>query len=141
MYIGNVMLLVLNLPLIPVFAKITKVPLSIMNPLICLICLFGAYTTSNNYIDILIAVGFGVFGYLARKFEFEEAPLLLGFILGPMMEVSFRQSLIISKGNFAFFFARPISATMLAAACLLFISPIIWKVIKKKKPLIDKDLN
>jgi putative tricarboxylic transport membrane protein len=125
--------LILNLPLIPLFAKITRVPLSIMNPLICLICLFAAYTTSGSHIDILIALVFGVFGYLARKFQFEEAPLLLGFILGPIMEVSFRQSLIISKGNFRFFFARPISAAMLAAAVLLVVSPLIWKVAAVKR--------
>lgn len=129
MYIGNVMLLILNLPLIPIFVRLLKVPKTILHPIICLICLFGAYTINNNPVDIVIVVVFGVFGYLMKKFEFEEAPLILGFILGPLIELSLRQSLIISEGTFRFFFKSPISSVMLGIAILILLTPVLVKII------------
>lgn len=131
MYIGNVMLLILNLPLVGLFAKIAFVPTSIMNPIIVFICFLGAYGVNNNPMDILIMIFFGVLGYLLEKLDFEPAPLLLAFILGPMMEVALRQSLIISRGTgFAIFFSRPISAIMLSVAIILYFSPLMTKIIK-----------
>lgn len=132
MYIGNVMLLILNLPLVGLFAKIAFVPTSIMNPIIAFICVLGAYGVNNNPFDILIMVIFGIFGYFAEKLDFEPAPLLLGFILGPMMEVALRQSLILSKGTgFAIFFSRPISAITLSVAIVLYFSPLFTKLLKR----------
>jgi putative tricarboxylic transport membrane protein len=131
MYIGNVMLLVLNLPLVGLFAKIAFVPTSIMNPIIAFICILGAYGVNNNPFDILVMVIFGIFGFLAEKLDFEAAPLLLAFILGPMMEVALRQSLILSRGSgFSIFFSRPISAVTLSIAILLYFSPLLTKAIK-----------
>jgi putative tricarboxylic transport membrane protein len=106
MYIGNGMLLILNLPLIGIWVKILKVPYNILFPLILLFCFLGVYSLNNNIYEILIMLIFGVFGYLMRKFEFEGAPFLLAMVLGPMMEIAFRQSLI--YGDPLIFFKSPI---------------------------------
>ena len=132
MYIGNVMLLVLNLPLVGLFARIAYVPSSIMNPIIAYICVFGAYGVSNNPFDIVIMAIFGIFGYFMEKLDFEPAPLLLAFILGPMVEETLRQSLIISRGSFDIFFSRPISAVTMSVAILLYLSPLMRKILKKR---------
>ncbi|MBU0513762.1 MAG: tripartite tricarboxylate transporter permease [Proteobacteria bacterium] len=120
MYLGNAMLLILNLPLIPMWVRLLKVPYRIMFPLIILFCLIGVYTIQNSIFDVIIMLVFSVIGYVMKKYEFEEAPLVLAFILGPMIENAFRQSLIISDGNLFVFFTRPISAVMVSAAILLF---------------------
>jgi putative tricarboxylic transport membrane protein len=127
MYVGNIMLLVLNLPLIGLFVKITTLPSSIMGPIIVLVCLVGAYGVSNNPMDILVMVIFGVVGYLMGKFGYEPAPLVLAFVLGPMIEISLRQSLILSEGNFTIFFMRPIAGVLLGAAILMLLAPMIRK--------------
>jgi putative tricarboxylic transport membrane protein len=125
MYIGNAMLLVLNLPLIGLFTKIAKVPEAIMGSIITLVCLIGAYGVNNNPMDILVMVVFGILGYLMKKFKYEPAPFLLAFILGPMIEISLRQSLIVSRGSFMIFFSRPISAVLLGLAILLLVTPAV----------------
>jgi putative tricarboxylic transport membrane protein len=119
MYIGNGMLLLLNLPLIGMWVKILKIPYHLLFPLILLFCLIGVYTINNNATEILIMLIFGFIGYLARKFEFEAAPFLLALVLGPLLENNLRESLLISKGSSAIFFTRPISASVLAAALLM----------------------
>jgi putative tricarboxylic transport membrane protein len=122
MYIGNIMLLLLNLPLIGLWVKVLKVPYRILMPLILLFCLIGAYSLGNNIWDLVLMIIFGVFGYLLRKLNYEEAPLLLAFILGPLIETNFRQSLIMSGGSFMIFVNRPISAVALVISGILFIS-------------------
>mgnify|MGYP001028991676 CR=1 FL=1 len=122
MYLGNIMLLVLNLPLISLWIKILKVPYRILMPLIIIFCLIGAYSINNNIWDIVIMGIFGIIGYILRKFDYEEAPLMLGFILGPIFETAFRQSLIISNGQLSIFIIRPISLLCIAVAAFLFIS-------------------
>ena len=135
MYIGNVMLLVLNLPLIGIWVKLLKVPYNILFPLILLFCFLGVYSLNNNIYEILIMIIFGVFGYLIRKFGFEGAPFLLAMVLGPMMEIAFRQSLI--YGDPLIFFKRPISATLLFIALLLLITPLFSKITRKRKELSE----
>jgi putative tricarboxylic transport membrane protein len=125
MYLGNVMLLVLNLPLIPMWVRLLKVPYEILFPLIILFCLIGVYTIQNSVFDVIVMMVFAVFGYVIKKYEFEEAPLILAFILGPTMEASFRQALIISDGNLMVFFMRPIAAVTVIAAISLFLSHTI----------------
>jgi putative tricarboxylic transport membrane protein len=122
MYIGNLMLVLLNLPLIGLWVKLLKVPYKILMPLILLFCLIGAYSINNNVVDVIIMIIFGIVGYILRKFDYEPAPLMLAFILGPMLETAFRQSLIISDGRFSIFVERPISAVGLLTAGLLLIS-------------------
>jgi putative tricarboxylic transport membrane protein len=120
MYVGNIMLLALNLPLIGIWVKLLKVPYYILFPLILLFCLIGAYSVNNSVTDIYLLVLFSFFGYLMRKFGFELAPLALAYVLSPMLETALRQSLSISNGSFFIFFLRPISAvTMLVVMSLL----------------------
>ncbi|MEW6668762.1 MAG: tripartite tricarboxylate transporter permease [Thermodesulfobacteriota bacterium] len=122
MYLGNIMLLFLNLPLIGLWVKVLKVPYRVLMPLILLFCFIGAYSINNSVSDVIIMIVFGVVGYILRRFDYEEAPLVMAFILGPMLEAAFRQSLIMSDGKFSIFLTRPISAVALVISALLFIS-------------------
>lgn len=129
MYIGNLMLLLLNLPLVGIWVKMLKIPYSILFPFILLFCLIGAYTVGNNFQDIIIMTIFGGLGFLMKRYGYEPAPLILAFVLGPMFENAFRQSLIISRGNPAIFVSRPISAAFIAVAALMLASPLIKKLL------------
>lgn len=125
MFIGNLMLLVLNLPLIGLFAKVAQMPPSYLIPVIVLASVLGAYGVNNNPVDIFLMLGFGVFGYFADKVGYSLAPLVLAFVLGPLMETSLRQSLILSQGDFSIFVERPISATLLALGAAFVIVPAL----------------
>lgn len=135
MYIGNIMLLALNLPLIQIWVRFLKIPYRILFPLIIMFCLIGAYSERGLAFDVFVVVVFGAVGYLMRKFEYEVAPLVLGFILGGMIESSLRTSLIMSDGSFLIFFRRPISATFLIIAVLLLGSNLIPFLKKRLKKL------
>jgi putative tricarboxylic transport membrane protein len=120
MYIGNVMLLVLNLPLIGLWVQVLKIPYRILFPLILLFCLIGVYSISGSIFDIYVMIAFGVLGYLMRKLGYEPAPLVLAFVLGPLMENNLRRALITYDGSFSVFVERPISlACLLLALALL----------------------
>lgn len=125
MYVGNAMLLVLNLPLMPMWVQILKVPYGILYPLILLFTLIGSYSLNNNVGDVIIMCVFGVVGFLMNKFQFEAAPLVLALVLGPMLEDNLRRSLLISGGIFAPFFSRPISAAFLIVSLAILISPLL----------------
>jgi putative tricarboxylic transport membrane protein len=133
MYIGNVMLLILNLPLIGIWVQLLKVPYAILMPLIIVFCIIGSYTIANSIMDVFFMLIFGVVGYLMKKLKYEAAPLILAFVLGPMLEYSLKQSLMVSKGSFKIFFSRPISATCLIIALILVVLPIIPRL-RKKRP-------
>ncbi len=136
MYIGNVMLLVLNLPLIGLWVKVLKVPYYLLYPLILLFCLIGAYSLNNSVGDVVVMLVFGIVGYLMRKFRYDGAPLVLALVLGPMMEEAFRQSLMLSKGDFSIFISRPLSLAFLVAAALLVIIPIVTQ--RKKLATLEE---
>lgn len=119
MWIGNAMLLIINLPLIGLWVRLLQVPYRLLFPAIVLFCCIGIYSINNNPLDVYLTAMFAVFGYALMKFGFEPAPLLLGFVLGRLMEEKLRQALSISRGNFATFIQEPLSATLLAAAVLL----------------------
>ena len=119
MWIGNVMLILLNLPLIGIWVKLLKVPYRLMYPAILVFCCIGVYTVNNSVFDVYVTAGFGLIGYLFFKLGCEPAPLLLGFVLGPMMEENFRRALLLSRGDFSTFFTRPLSLGLLIAATLL----------------------
>jgi putative tricarboxylic transport membrane protein len=138
MYIGNVMLLVLNLPLIGLWIKILKIPYGILFPLIIFFCFIGAYSLNNNIYDVLVMVIFGVFGYLMRKFDYEGAPFVLALVLGPMLENAFRQSLI--YGDPLIFIKHPISAVLLCVSLFLLISPF-FSAFSQKRKAIEKALE
>jgi putative tricarboxylic transport membrane protein len=133
MYLGNIMLLVINLPLIGIWVKILKLRYSLLFPLILFFCLIGAYTTGNTVQDIYVMMVFGVVGYLMKKFDYEPAPLVLALVLGPIMERAFRQTLIISDGSLSIFVTRPISAVFVFAALIILVSPLILKLLGKER--------
>ena len=124
MYTGNVMLLILNLPLIPLWVRVLKVPYYLLFPLIFLFCIIGIYSVNNNPMDIVVMGIFGAAGYLMRKFEYEPAPLVLAFVLGEKLEEVVRQALIYSRGDFGIFFRKPIAASFLIIAIVL----LLWSV-------------
>lgn len=137
MYIGNGMLLLMNLPIIGLWVRVLRVPFQILFPLILLFCLIGSYSIRNSFFDIVVMLIAGIAGYMLRKFDYEEAPLLLAFILGPMLEQAFRQSLIISNGALSIFFMRPISCIALVLAIGLFFSNFIG-AFRKGRDMIAK---
>ncbi|MEU4887025.1 tripartite tricarboxylate transporter permease [Streptomyces xinghaiensis] len=118
MYVGNLVLLILNLPLIPLFAKVLRTPQTLLVPLIVVFCVVGVYGQSFSVFDLWLLTGFGVLGFLMRSNGFPAAPLILGLILGGLMERSMRQALLISSGDFGTFLTKPISAALLAVAAL-----------------------
>jgi putative tricarboxylic transport membrane protein len=134
MYVGNAMLLVLNLPLIGLWIQLLKVPYRILFPLILLFCMIGVYSISSNIWDIVIMLIFGVLGYLMKKLEYEPVPLVLAFVLGRMLEESLRQSLVLSRGSLMIFVSRPISAAFLVAAAVLVVAPFIASRLKSAVP-------
>jgi putative tricarboxylic transport membrane protein len=136
MYVGNIMLLVLNLPLIPLWVKLLKIPYGILFPLILLFCLIGVYTVNNNAYEVLIMLIFGALGYLMRKAGFEPAPMLFAMVIGPIMETALRQSLLHSRGDFSIFFTRPISAVLISAAILLLFLPLLPRVGKHRETIV-----
>jgi putative tricarboxylic transport membrane protein len=141
MYIGNIMLLILNLPLISIWVQVLKIPYKILFPLILLFCLIGVYSVSNAVFDIYIMILFGIVGYLMKKFDYEGAPLVLAFVLGPLLENNLRKSLIMSQGDFSIFFTRPLSAVSLVLALLLLISPFIPWMRKKREEIPKEDIS
>jgi putative tricarboxylic transport membrane protein len=119
MYVGNVVLLVLNLPLVGLFVNILRVPYSYLYPSLLAFATLGVYAVNNSVVDVWIMGGAGVVGYVLRKLDFEIAPIILGLVLAPMLELSFRQSLAMSAGSYGIFLTHPISAGMLLVAFVL----------------------
>jgi putative tricarboxylic transport membrane protein len=133
MYIGNVMLLVLNLPLVPLFAQILRLPVHVLYPVIFGIAIVGVYSVSSSLFDVWMLAGFGLVGYLMRKLDYPSAPLILGLVLGDSMERALRQSLMMSQGELSILVSRPISATMLFLTLLVLIAPLFrranaWRI-------------
>jgi len=123
MYIGNFILLLLNLPFVPFFASILRIPKKILLPLVMLFCITGMYTVNNSVNDIWLMLSMGVLGYLMRKWVYDAAPLLLALVIGPKMEVAFRQSLMLSHGDFGVFVERPFSLAFLVVTLLFLLVP------------------
>jgi putative tricarboxylic transport membrane protein len=130
MYVGNVVLLILNLPLVGVFVNLLRIPYSYLYPAILCFCILGVYSVANSVVDVWIMLGMGAFGYALRKFGFEPAPIALGLILSPMLELSVRQSLAMSGGSFRIFIERPLAITMFVVAGLLILlalKPLVFR--------------
>ncbi len=141
MYVGNVLLLIINLPLIGLWVRLLRVPYSILFPLILLVCLIGSYALDKSTVDMSLMLFFGVLGYLLRKFGYETAPLILAFVLTPMFESALRQSLILSNGSFSIFFLRPISIGCMILAGMLLVTPVISVFLKKARGKREEDLS
>jgi putative tricarboxylic transport membrane protein len=132
MYIGNVMLLILNLPMIGLFVQLLKVPYSILSPLIVMFVLLGAYALNNSVTDVFATILFGILGYLMKRYGLESAPLVLAYVLGPMLENNLSKALIMARSDGAIiFFSRPISGTLLTLAILVLIYPMIRWLIRR----------
>ncbi|HET9405560.1 MAG TPA: tripartite tricarboxylate transporter permease [Burkholderiales bacterium] len=127
MYVGNVMLLVLNLPLIPLFAQILRLPVYVLYPVIFGISMVGVYSVSSSLFDVGLLTVFGLLGYAMRRLDYPAAPLILGLVLGDSMERALRQSLMMSQGELSILVSRPISATMLFLAVLILLAPMFKK--------------
>jgi len=133
MWMGNIMLLVINLPLIGIWVRMLTMPYQMLYPAILLFCCIGAYSINYSSVDVLSTAGFGLLGYIFYILDCEPAPLLLGFILGPMMEESLRRAMLISQGDPTVFFTRPISLAMLIGAALLLLLVIVPAARKKRE--------
>ena len=130
MYIGNMILLILNLPLVGIFVNLLRVPFRILFPIILLICLVGTYSVNSSLVELAILLIFGVLGYIFRKLDFDIAPFILALLIGPTIEMAFRQSLMRSAGSFSIFFESPIACTLIVLSCLLF----VWNVYRAVRP-------
>ena len=128
-WIGNVMLLILNLPLIGLLVKIITVPARILYSVVIFFICIGSYSVANNVLDVFVTLVFGLVGYLLMRLNYNAAPVLLGFILGPMMEENLRRSLVISRGDLTVFLDRPVSVGLLLVCLLLLLMPL-------RKPLM-----
>jgi TctA family transporter len=133
MWIGTAMLIILNLPLIGIWIKLLTVPYRYLFPAIVLFCSIGVFSTNNNTFDVWMVGIFGVVGYLFVKLGCEPAPLLLGFILGPMMEENLRRALLLSRGDWSVFVTRPLSASLLAVGALLLVIVLLPSIKKKRE--------
>ncbi|MBP1712183.1 MAG: hypothetical protein H6Q42_386 [Deltaproteobacteria bacterium] len=137
MYIGNGVLLLLNLPLVGIWVQVLRVPYFILAPFVVLLCIVGVYSTRTNVFDIWVMIIFGIIGYIFRKLAFEPGPLLLAFVLGTISERAFRQSLLMSKGSPLIFFERPVSAILMAALLFLILVQVLF-LFRKKSQSIDQ---
>ncbi len=127
MYVGNVMLLALNLPLVPLFAQVLRTPAYVLYPVILGVSLVGVFSASGSFFDLWLLAGFGVLGYVMRKLDYPAAPLILGLVLGGAMERALRQSLMMSDGSLSILVSRPVSAVMLSLAVLILLVPLFNK--------------
>jgi TctA family transporter len=127
MWIGNCLLLILNLPLVGIWVQLLKIPKLILFFLIVVVCIFGTYSINNNWFDVWLLIPFTMLGLIFRKLDCSPAPLALGFVIGPMLEEYMRRSLTISQGDWMIFLERPISLTLLSVAMLLIIVSIFYK--------------
>lgn len=139
MWIGNAMLLVINLPLIGLWVRLLTIPYRLLYPAILLFCLVGVYSLNNRIFDVALAAGFGLLGYLFRKAKCEPGPLLLGFVLGPLLETNLRRALLISQGDASVFIERPISLTLLCATVLLLLLMILPNIRKSREEAFKGD--
>ena len=140
MWVGNLMLVILNLPLIGIWIRLLTVPYRFLFPAIVVFCGIGLYTTNNNNWDVYMGVLFGLIGYVFFKLQCEPAPLILGFILGPMMEENLRRALLLSRGDWSTFVTRPLSAGLLATAALMIVVVMLPAIRKKRQVTFREEL-
>jgi putative tricarboxylic transport membrane protein len=134
MYIGNAILLVMNLPLAGLFAQLLRVPYSWLYPPILALCVAGVYSQANSIEDVWMLVGFGALGWAMMRYDWPAAPMILGLVLGTIFENSLRQSMTLSHGSVGIFFTRPISATLLACALIAVMAPLAMRIYGRRLP-------
>jgi len=133
LYVGNVMLLILNLPLVGLWVKILKIPEPLLYGGILVFATLGTYGISRSILDLLLLYGMGLVGFLMRRFDFPAAPLIIGLILGPLAEKQFRNAMTISQGDWTVFLTRPLSASLLAVAALALLAPVLWRLARRRR--------
>jgi putative tricarboxylic transport membrane protein len=139
MYIGNVMLLILNLPLVPVFAQILRLPAYVLYPIILGVSMVGVYSIDQRLLDTWLVAFFGLLGYLMRKMEYPAAPLILGIVLGDLMENAVRQSLMMSRGEISILYSRPLALTMLILAAAVLVGPMFRRIAGWRVKVIEQE--
>ena len=137
MWIGNAMLVIINLPLVGIWVKLLAVPYHILYPMIMSLICIGAYSISNNPFDVMVVAGLGVMGYLLRVLQMPAAPLLIGFVLGPLLEEYLRRAMLLSRGDFMTFIVNPISGTMFAITGMLILWALYATILGRKKRLVE----
>jgi putative tricarboxylic transport membrane protein len=138
MWIGNAMLVIINLPLVGMWVKLLKVPYRLMFPAIMIFCCIGIYSINNSVQDVYFTAFFALLGYILIKLGFEPAPMLLGFVLGKLMEEKLRQSLILSRGSFMTFVERPVSGVLLAVAVIMLVIALLPSINKKRDAVFQE---
>ena len=138
MWIGNLMLIIINLPLIGIWVSLLRVPYNLLFPAIVVFCAIGAYSINNSFFDLWLMLGFGLIGYFFLKIGVEPAPFVLGFVLGPMLEENFRRAMLIASGDIMVFIERPISAVLLACSALLLAALLVPEFRRKREALRDE---
>jgi putative tricarboxylic transport membrane protein len=136
MYLGNIVLLVLNLPMIALWVQVLKIPYRVLFPIILIFCAVGSYSMNNSLFDVYMMTVFGVVGFLMKRYGFEPAVLVLAFVIGPIMEQSLRQSLLLGDGSFTIFVTRPIAVVLLAAGALLILSSAIPTIGRRRRAIV-----
>jgi putative tricarboxylic transport membrane protein len=136
MWIGNAMLLVINLPLIGVWVRLLRVPYQLLFPAIMLFCAIGVYSLTNAAFEVFVTVAFGVIGYLLVRLDFELAPLLLGMVLGPLMEEHLRRAMVVARGDPMTFLDRPISLALLAGALIVLAASFVPAARRKREKIL-----
>ena len=137
MWVGNLMLVVINLPLVGLWVTLLRVPYRLLYPSILVFCCIGIFSINNSPFDVVMAASFGLVGYWLIKHDFEPAPMLLGFVLGPLMEENLRRSMLIARGDVSVFFTRPISGGLLALAGILLVLAALPMIRKKREVLVE----
>jgi putative tricarboxylic transport membrane protein len=139
MWVGNLMLVLLNLPLIGLWVRMLTIPYHLLFPAIIAFCCIGAFSVNNSVFDVFMMAVFGIVGYALIKLDFEPAPLLLGFVLGPLLEEHLRRAMIISRGDPMIFIERPISATLLGLAVAAVIVAVLPNIRRKRKEVFVEE--
>ena len=140
MYLGNVVLLVLSIPLIGIFVRILYVRSTILAPITILIVCMGAFTVANRFFEVMVVIVFGILGYLMKKFGFDPAPLVLAFVLGSLLEDNFRRSLMMFQGDLSMVAERPIALSILILFVLVIIVPVVLKIVAARRGTRTEDL-
>ena len=138
MFIGNFILIIMNLPMVPLFAYTLRLPYSILYPAILLICMVGVYTLNNNVFDVWAMLIFGIAGYFMKKYDIPGAPMVIGLILGPILETSLYRALSLAHGDITVFVTRPISAVILGIAAVMTVA-VLFKTIKIMRQQIGEE--
>jgi putative tricarboxylic transport membrane protein len=141
MWVGNLMLIIINLPLVGIWVRLLRVPYRLLFPSIVIFCAIGIYSLNNAPVDVILAGAFGLVGYWLIKHDFEPAPLLLGMVLGPLMEENLRRALLISRGDVTVFFTRPLSAYLLQIAIFLLVIALLPNIRKRRDEVFVESEN